>query len=87
MSDIQDDLADRFGGELTFLAPAEQFDSCIAGVAERCGLMPTVVYRRDLVIQALMKDGIEVEEAEEFLEFNIIGSFVGEQTPLVMDLI
>lgn len=87
MSDIQDDLADRFGGELTFLEPAAQFDSCIAGVAERCGMLPAVVYRRDLVLQALMGDGIDAEEAEEFLDFNIIGSFVGEQTPLVMDLI
>lgn len=87
MSDIQDDLADRFGGELTFLEPAEQFDSCIAGVAERCGLLPTVVYRRDLVVKALMGDGIDEDEAVEFLEFNIVGAFVGEQTPLIMDLI
>ena len=86
MSDKQDALAEHYADELLFLDPAEQFDDCIVGVAERCGMPPSVVYDKDKVVLALMRDGIDHDEAVEFLEFNILGAYVGDQTPLMMDL-
>jgi hypothetical protein len=42
-----------------------------------------VVYSRNKVVDILMKrDGMGVDEAIEFAEFNIFGAYVGEGTPI-----
>lgn len=75
---------DAFDDELLFMDPPEQFDSCILGVAERCGFGPTVVYDTEKVIQALIADGLSEEDAMDHFGFNILGAYVGEKTPLYL---
>lgn len=61
----------------------EGHDNAILGVADGCGLPSRVVYDRRKVLHNLVRDGIgSHEDAEEFFEYNILGSFVGETTPL-----
>jgi len=60
------------------------FDDCIIGVAERCSKQPLLVYDREKIAESLMKDGCSYEEAQEHIDFNMAGAWVGEGTPLIM---
>ena len=57
------------------------FDDCILGVVERFGMEPVVAYHQPKLIDALIAQGASYEEACEHFDFNIIGSWVGDQTP------
>jgi hypothetical protein len=64
---------------------AEGLDEAIIGVAERCSMAPLVVYDAERCIKILAeRDGMDEEEAREFFEFNILGAWVGEGTPLFL---
>lgn len=59
------------------------FDDAIIGMAERINLGPVVAYSVDKVIQILMeRDKMEYEDAWDYFSFNIIGAWVGENTPI-----
>ncbi len=57
------------------------YDDCIVGVVERIGMPPIVCYDRNAVIEKLMSDGMDGDEAEEFFQFNQLGAWHGEATP------
>lgn len=78
---IREALAEIDEGILT----ADGFDDALLGYAERCGQPVLAVYDRDKCIEILMKrDGASYEEAVEFFEFNVVGAWVGERTPLFL---
>lgn len=58
------------------------FDDCIIGVCESFGSIPVVAYDYDKVIAHLESQGMTYEEAVEYHEFNQLGSYVGERTPV-----
>ena len=65
-------------------------DKAILGIVRGTGFphnssSPRLVYNVQKIIENLMRDDMDEEEAEEFFEYNIIGSYVGEQTPLFAD--
>jgi len=63
----------------------EYFDSAIIGVVSRINF-EAVCYSTDKVVELLMeKDNMEYEEALEHFDFNIIGSWVGEHTPVFLE--
>jgi hypothetical protein len=64
------------------LKAAHGFDDCIIGVGERCGHPSAFVYDGSKIIRKLMKQGMDKEEAREFFEFNILGAWVGDTTPI-----
>jgi hypothetical protein len=46
-----------------------------------------VIYDEDKCIQILMeRDGMTDEEAIEFFEFNVVGAYVGDHTPIYVRL-
>ena len=51
------------------------------GVSIRFGQEPIMCYDYNIVIQNLINDGMTEEEATEFFDYNIIGSWVGDDTP------
>lgn len=81
----RDELTAQYGDDLLFLDPAEAFDGAILGVASRCGMGYVVLYDRAEVINAMMLEGLDREEAEEFFEFNTAGAYVGPKTPLFLE--
>jgi hypothetical protein len=87
MSEIRDRLAENHGEDLLFLDPDWQFDPAIVGVADRCGMEAVVVYDRQEVIEALIRDGLNEEEAMEFADFNVFGAYVGSRTPIYIDFL
>ena len=62
------------------------FEKALLGKAERCGLGPVYVYSAAAVLNILMqRDSMDVDEALEYYEFNILGAYHGQGTPLFLD--
>ncbi len=62
---------------------ADGFETAFVAVAFRYNGNDIAVYDYDLCIDVLIdRDTMSVEEAHEFMSYNVIGAYVGEQTPL-----
>jgi hypothetical protein len=44
-----------------------------------------VCYRKDKIIEMLMRDCMTYDEAIEYFEFNIAGLYAGERTPVLIE--
>lgn len=67
---------------------ADGFEDALIGYCERCGISPVALYDYDKCISILMKrDGMTETDAVEFFEFNTLGAFVGEATPMFAKLL
>ena len=62
------------------------FDSAIIGVGERNNTDSMIVYDYDKMINILVtRDSMTHEEAEEYLDFNVIGAWIGDTTPIIVN--
>lgn len=63
---------------------ADGFEDAFIGVARRFGWSEDVaVYDLEKCLQILVdRDGMDREGADEFFEFNVLGAWVGDQTPV-----
>ena len=62
------------------------FDSAIIGVGERNNTDSMIVYDYDKMINVLVtRDSMTHEEAEEYLDFNDIGAWIGDTTPIIVN--
>ena len=43
-----------------------------------------LVYDAEKIRQLLMKDGMDMDEAREYIEFNIEGAYMGVHTPVLV---
>ena len=59
-------------------------DAAIVGLGMRCSSEPVVVYDYDLLVDCFVQGGMDHEDAEEWVQFNILGAYVGERTPIVL---
>ena len=65
---------------------ADGFEKALIGIARRTGQPSLAVYDSEKCINILeKKHKMTYEEAIEFFEFNVIGSWVGQNTPLFFD--
>lgn len=89
MSSVRERINDYFLSierEAEMLDPPETFDEAIIGVSENPFGASVVVYDRKRVIKALTeKMGMSEEVASEHYEFNILGSAIGETSPIFVD--
>jgi hypothetical protein len=60
----------------------EGLDNAIIGVVERCGSV-CCVYDREGILKELRKD-MEEDDAIEYMNFNIVNAYVGQNTPFIM---
>ena len=61
---------------------ADGYNKAIMGTIQRCGQEDIILYSTDEILNILVyRDGMSFPEAQEYFEFNILGSWVGEQTP------
>lgn len=61
---------------------ADGFDAAIVGFTESFPVQ--VIYDHDTCVHILQADGMKEEEALEYFHFNVLGAYVGEQTPIFM---
>lgn len=66
---------------------ADGFDDALIGLAERHGFGPVAAYDRNHCINMLTKQGMTTKEAEEHFEYNVIGSWVGDGTPVFVTVL
>jgi len=65
---------------------ADGFENALIGHTQ--GSNVVAVYDYDKCVQVLMeRDEMSCEDAVEFMEFNVVGSYVGEKTPLFISQI
>jgi len=74
------------GANAMALEPREEYDSCIAGIGWRTASDPVLVYDRSKILEFLQTEMTE-EDAIEHYEFNIVGSWVGDGTPIFVELV
>ncbi len=61
------------------------FDNAIVGTATRCGMETVLIYNFEKMVKILVKrDKMDREMAVEYLEFNLVGCYAGELTPMTM---
>jgi len=75
---------------------ADGFEQAVIGMCERFGQSPVVAYDREKCIEILMANFVQtINEDEdedlytmavEYFDFNVSGSYVGENTPVFLTL-
>ena len=91
---IVDDLIDWISDYNEEALLADGFEQAVLGMCERFGHNPVVAYDRDKCIEILMDDfAQDIDEdddpyitAVEYFTFNVLGSYVGENTPVFLTL-
>ena len=79
------DITDLYGDDEPNILFAEGFDEAIAGVIWD-GERTRVVYDTELILELLMgRSEMTYEEAVEYFDFNIAGSYMGEYTPFYLE--
>jgi len=82
-----DDAIDTLAEENPEALFADGFEDALVGVCRRFGQPTLAAYDRVKCIAILMRrDGMSEEEAEEFFDFNVIGAWAGESTPVFLDV-
>ncbi len=70
-------------GETVLLA--DGFEDAFIGLSQRINEPLTAVYSYEKMIDILVtRDDMEYEEAQEYLDFNVLGAWVGPQTPIIV---
>ena len=64
---------------------ADGFEDALIGLVEGAARGPVACYDYAKCVQILTeRDGMSEEDAEEYLQFNAIGAYVGPETPLFL---
>jgi hypothetical protein len=76
-----EDMYDDLGDTMTFTG----FDDALIGFSQRMNEPTLAVYDYLKMIDILMdRDHMDYEEADEFLQFNTVGAWFGERTPIIV---
>ena len=70
-------IAAEINEEMLF---ADGFDDAIIGYMERAGMPSVACYDKHKCIEILAED-MPYDDAHEYFYFNVIGAYVGENTP------
>lgn len=66
---------------------ADGFEDAFLGMSEVFGRPSLATYDKDKCIEILMtRDSMTEEEAMEYFDFNVSGSWVGDSTPIYLTL-
>jgi len=61
------------------------FDEAIIGITNRINTPVLAVYSWESIINILIeRDGLSLDDAMEYTDFNILGAWVGERTPIIV---
>jgi hypothetical protein len=57
------------------------YDDCLVGHVQICGKPLIALYSVAKLIDRHMQDGMSMDGAIEYIDFNQLGAYVGDQTP------
>ena len=64
---------------------ADGFDAALVGCTY--GANVVAVYDIQRMIDVLVNEGMEHDDAVEFLEYNVVSAYLGEKTPLYVNFV
>lgn len=59
---------------------AKEFEDALIGYTNGANLV--AVYDYDMCVHILMEDNMTYEQAIDYMEYNVVGGYVGEKTPI-----
>lgn len=62
---------------------ADGFDAAIIGIDMRS---ERIIYDKNIMVKILLEEGMDVDDAIEHLEYNVFDAWVGDHTPIYMDV-
>ena len=77
------DLLAEFNEDMLF---ADGFDGALIGCGERMGVT-VALYSITTCIEILVSDGMTEDEAIEYFDYNVLGAYMGENTPMFCTLV
>jgi hypothetical protein len=83
------EIVDAFGDDQLLFLSEPEFDEAIIGIARRIGQEDAIAYNSNKVYEILAKQ-LNTEDWTvifEYFEFNILGAYVGERTPVFVDIV
>jgi hypothetical protein len=84
---LPDHVEDVLGeNEACLLEPREEYDACVVGIGYRFSSGPLAVYSIPKVLKVMEGWGMDDQGAQEFFEFNTIGAWMGDGTPMFIHL-
>jgi len=83
MKTLKEKIEDMLGEDENVLL-ADGFDDAFVGIGRQFG-KPFAIYERSKCIDILQQDMSE-EEAEEYFQYNVEGAWVGENTPIFLEI-
>jgi hypothetical protein len=64
---------------------ADGFEDALLGIGRQFNL-DIAVYDYDKCVEILMaRDGMDFHDAVEFMEYNVVGAYVGKNTPVFLE--
>jgi hypothetical protein len=76
---------DEMASEDPDLIVWDGMDEAIVGVVDRCGGPRCLCYDYDKMVALLVaREGMSEDEVREYLDFNVVGAYVGERTPFTL---
>ena len=64
---------------------ADGFEDALVGCTY--GANVVAVYDINKMIEILVEEGIEYDDAVEFLDYNVVGAYLGEKTPQYINFV
>jgi hypothetical protein len=61
------------------------FDEAILGMTYAFGKEPVVAYSINKILETLIKDGMTLEDAQEYFEYNILNAYFAEHNPVFLN--
>tara|TARA_R100000008_G_scaffold32829_1_gene18417 strand:- start:340 stop:603 length:264 start_codon:yes stop_codon:yes gene_type:complete len=83
MRDTIEKYAEEWGETIILFEPRE-LDDALIGIAARIGLRVAAYDYAKLVEIHHKKLGMNLEEAEEWVQINAMGSYMGDGTPVIV---
>lgn len=77
----REEIAEQYGEDIRFM---DGHDSAFIGVVYRAGKYIACYDVEEIILNLMVNDGMDADEAEEFFSFNIEGAYVGEFTPILL---
>ena len=75
-----EDLMEEYDGCLM----ADGFEEALIGFGTRFN-SPVTIYDLSKCLNILVeRDGMSYDEAQEYMDFNVLGAYVGEETPIFL---
>ena len=80
----RDELLDLVPSEELLFLEGPEFDAALVGVVERFGGVLAACYDYTRILQVLEQQGMSYDDAVEWFDFNMIGAYLGDSTPVYL---